>query len=306
MPKIQALQGSIDSKVLPLLTENGIEVVQEEDLMLTHVFEDSFRINMLNSKSIGRMDHRHWYYEDELFAEYVHTIASFQLPAVCLFESPFGHELPNVDIHLFEKKLYERTRLAANAFRINSPGTKIISPAICLVHPKYQERYLDYFIHNRSFFDIYGLHCIYDMKEQTLGLLTAFLNQVLSALRKPVWVTRWAAPSCEHPIENPFAITASTWQPSHYSDAAAALRSGFRAINEVTKDTQWFFTGFGKDDYDAAKDVPSIWEKSTYPVLQDEVPVWDFYHFLGAVTYQGQLKQPILDAFFEIAQKNNE
>ena len=112
MPQIQALHGSIlngqnryAAKVLPLLllNERAIDIVHEEDLTLTHVFEDSYRIKMLNSSPqtrlgsplpialMGRMDHRHWYYDDELFAKYIHTIASFQLPTVCLFESPFGH-----------------------------------------------------------------------------------------------------------------------------------------------------------------------------------------------------------------------
>jgi hypothetical protein len=312
MSKIQALQckwltSEFSTKVLPLLYENGIEVVREEELTLTKVFDEAYRAKMLTTQpTLSRLDHRHWYYDDEVFVNYIHTVSAFNLPAVCLFDSPFGYELPNADIHVFEKKLYERTELAYQILKTNSPTTTVVSPAICIIDPEHQERYLDYFIHNRSFFDVYGLHCIYDMKEQTTGLLTALLTQVLGALRKPVWVTRWAVPSCEHRVENPFAILASNWTPMNHNAGAAALRAGFRAIEDLCKETRWFFAGLGKDDYGAEKDVPSMWDNSMYPMPETEIRAWDFYHFLGALTYQNQIKQPILDAFFEIAKKHNE
>jgi len=312
MPKIQALQckwltGEYSTRILPVLLENDIEAVREEELILTKAFDEAYRAKMLVTQpALSRLDYRHWYYDDEVFANYLHTVSSFKLPAICLFESPFGYELPNIDINIFEKKLYERTELAYRIIKTNSPETTVVSPAISIVDPQHQERYLDYFIHNRSYFDVYALHCIYDMREQVAGLLTTLLTQALSALRKPVWVTRWAVPSCEHVIENPFAVTASNWKPMSHNEGAAALRAGFRAIENISRETKWFFVGVGTDDYDAAKDVPSMWESSSYPMLETEVRAWDFQHFLGALDYKGQIKQPILDAFFEIAQQNNE
>lgn len=312
MSKIQALQSDYLSpvflkQVLPVILENNVPVARSKSLSLLDVFSSDFEAAMeRQTPDLAFLDFRHWYYPDDKFDEYIQRVAEFNLPAVCIGESPYGFERPSCDITAYEHKLYKRMKRASDILRLKSPSTTIVSPAISIVDPTLQENYLDFFIHNRGCFDVYSVHCVYDLKEQIAGLLTAFLNQVLHALPKPVWVTQWAVPSCEHSIENSMSITMMDWKPSSHAQAAQSLRSGFRSIEEVAgKNTKWFFTGLDRDQYVSTGRIPNFWDGYAYRNNPADAAAWDARHFLGAVDYQGNIKMEVLESLFEIV-KNNE
>ncbi|MFA5385919.1 MAG: hypothetical protein WC364_14900 [Eubacteriales bacterium] len=298
------LKGDFATQVLPVLCSNNIGTLSEEKLYLTHIFQDAYRAKILTlSPFIGVLDPCHWYYDDALFTNYIQAVASLHLPAICVFESPFGIEKPPINIHDFERKLYKRTEIAYAILKQLSPTTTVISPPISIVAPEFQDMYLDYFIHNRAYFDVYGLHCVYELQEMTIGLITSFLLQVLTTLDKPVWITRWAVPACEYSTSDR-SIATCLWKPVNYAVASAMLRTGFRIIEKITTNTKWFFVGIGKDDYDPNKAAPDMWDKFTLPSIS--VSNWGYQHFLGIIDNQNKLKQPILDEFLSIVNNHGE
>jgi hypothetical protein len=305
--KIQALQHDWTSpvfakKVLPLLLQNDLAVVKSKTLFLNDVYLEDYFISMqVETPVLSVLDCCHWHYPDEAFDRYLRRIASFNLPAVCFGESPFGFERPFSELYTFEEQLYKRTKMLFDTFRLHSPSTQLVSPGISLVSPELQDHYLDYFIHNRRYFDIYAVHCTYDLKEQTLGLLTAFLNQVLQVLRKPVWVTQWAVPACDHSVVNPMSITPLDWQPITQVQAAYQLRAGFLAIEEIAgPQTRWFFTGIDRDEYTTIGKVPNMWDGYAYRANPVDSSSWSYRNFLGAVDYNGVVKSIVLDSLFQL------
>lgn len=311
MFKIQAAEGRWLDKayfdiVYPKLTEHDIPIVRQESLRLTELNNQSYWDVLRLSKRIqlGYLDANHWYFNDATFREYVQKIASAHLDAVCLSEMPC--QVPvGIEPDIFEAKLYQRTKEAYEILDKKSPDTIVVSPPIGITDPNFRERYLDYFIQNRSYFDVWGMVVVYDMKEQISGLLTALLTQIIQVLRKQVWIIKWAVPACDHGIESRFTLDASTWTQTNTRDAALKMETTFRAVEEITRsNTVWFFTGLGRDDYRPDEPPPDLWNPDRLYALSESS--WGFQHFLGLLDHQKNLKQPIFDAFIKLCKKYNE
>lgn len=311
MSKIQVLQHDVNNTVLMKnvyteLAANKVQLAKFKTLLLTEVYSDDYSASIKSvPPDMAIIDFRHWLYPDDVFDKYIRRIASFELPYVCLGESPFEFERPCVDLSSFEEKLYKRTKIASDLLRSLSPKTKIVSPAIGIIDPEFQENYLNFFIHNRKCFDIYSAHCIYDLEEQTLGLLTSFINQVLQTLRKPVWVTQWSVPSCEHKISNQSSLTPLDWIPKSHHEAAMQLSRGFREIEEVAgNNTKWFFSGMNRDCYVPTGKMPSFWDGYEYRAYMPGTSSWSYKHFLGCLTYKDELKTEIFNAVMDLAREH--
>jgi len=245
------------------------------------------------------LDFKHWYDTDEVFENYITKISLIKPPAVCLFDRPYDYERP-AQLHIddFEKKLYFRSKLASSILRDH--GVKVVSPAISIVPQEYQSRYLNYFVHNRLLFDVYSMHCCYDYREQSTALLTSFLQQVLNVLKKEVWVTRWAVPSCEHPIENRHVIGKSSWTPMSYTESAVKMTHIYKTFNEMSNDCKWFYTGLSIDDYAPDKNIPNIfWDNQHYPSLLTGI-TWNHFHFMGFINYKNEMKTHLMQTLQNI------
>ncbi len=314
--KIYALEGDWLGKtyykhILPRLSEASVPISKTKKIPLTSLDDERYwnDPSLSNSVDIAVLDHRHWYFDDEVFEKYVRKIATIEFKAVCLGECPFGFERPpQVDIQSFESKLYDRMKLASTVIRQKQKST-IIPPAVHVLDDQYQEIYLDFFIHNRALFDVWSLHCCYDMTEQKTAVLTSFLNQLLITSRREVWVTKWAVPSCEHAVHNPNAIISSSWtQPFSYTHAAGRMRHIFGEIESICDDkTKWFFCGTGQDAYHPAAKTPDpLWRPySLFLEGQDNIS-WGFQHFLGSITHTNEIKEPVINTFLQLADEHNE
>ncbi len=297
------------SNILPQLNQKNIPTAHSQIIPLTKLHDKEYwgALRSSHNIDIASLDHRHWFYEDDIFEQYVDKIASVSFPAVCMFDCPFGYEMPNANLVAFEKKLYERSKILSDALRARQEKTTIISPAISMVNLEHQDTYLSYFVHNRTLFDVYGMHICYDMRETLTGILTAFLNQVLGVVRKPVWITKWAIPSLQQPIDNLETLSSSVWKPMIYSEAARKLTHTFQVIEEITQgNSKWLYAGMGLDAYNRYSTGPSsFWDQ--YPLYRFNATKfgWDFYHFMGTMTHDGHIKRPILDAVMELADANN-
>lgn len=266
-----------------------------EDLYLC----DNLCSTVLSHPALYRLDWRHWLYDDRVFYNYIKNVASLRLPYVLLSESPLGYERPQqILLSAYEAKLYERTKLAYEVIKETSPETTIISPAIDILPEYISSHYLDYFLHNRQYFDVYSMHCCYDLSERNLAKLDAFLTSVLRVLVKPLWVTRWAVPSCDHMITNHHSTDYVKGSFLKAEQAAKKLVETYEVIEKIThKNSIWFYM-LSPDLYPFVKPEDEWWlppESLLYRPISLS-GAWDFYHFLGIVDCEGNPKEPIINA----------
>lgn len=286
MEKINVLKGQGDAYdiILPRFIEKGISVVKQETLLLTQLHnKDYWRSISQQDISLALLDPNHWHYSDDVFNEYARKIASVPFLAVCMFDNPYKHK----HVFNFDKMLEERSMVLSDSIRSRQKKTVIISPPIQVVETDIQKRFLDYLVQNRSLFDAYGVHCCMHVTDHSMGFLTGLLHQALTALSKPVWVTRWAIPSREYSLEG--RVIQSDTPTNNYVLAARNLKTMYQCIDEISPQTKWFFAGAGADEFDSDKTVSK----------------WTDKHFLGLVTPTGEIKEPILKSFLDIHSSYN-
>lgn len=306
MQKVNVLEGewlgdAYVKYVRPIFKRENLPLLKYAELPLTHLHNNEFWGNLRSTPpDIVSLDHRHWHYDNETFVLYANRIASIPLKAVCLFESPFGYERPlSMPMKDFQRCLSERTKTFVNIIKGRQSKAMVLSPAIRVINPDVQNIFLDYLMHNRSYFDAYAVHCCIETTDHQLGALTGFLNQVLNILHKPVWVTRWAVPSFNNRIRSSKLLNPSDWSPLAPKLAALKLKTMYTNINEVAQDCKWLFVGAGTDNYHPDKLMPMWGNMACRPDFARGN--WEAHHFLGLTDYQGELKQDVLDAFLSIA-----
>jgi len=283
--------------VHPLLGKMDIDIYNANELPLHKLGDDRFwgELRSIVNIFLGKFDYRFWYCDDSLFRMYLDLISNIRFPAIMPFEFPFGYEMPkNIPVEIFEKKLHERTKMVVDIIKSRQPETLIVSPSICAVSESMRNVYLDYFVNNRSYFDVYSLSCWYEPTEKNSVQLTSLLSETLKILPKPVWVTRWAFPSCDSVVESRKSLIQSVWKPMTSNEAAAKMGYIFRTINETIKDIRWFFTGVGQDQYDPEKTPLDLVGNFSKNIKYDVLPQWGWEHFTGMMDYNGNIKKPIL------------
>ena len=314
--KVNILEGSwVDSEyrkyVYPQFQASGTPVFRQSVLPLTRLYDDDYWIQLQSTHriDIAVPDFRHWLYDDDVFDKYVDRISSVRFPVVCLFECPFGFEMPSqIPVDIFARKLFERTAKLSTAIKDRSKDTIVLSPAISLVNENFQSYYLDYFIHNRQYFDGYAVHCCNDMTEHSLGKLTVLLSQVMEVLGKRLWITKWAVPSCDDKILNARTMGANEWQPYDTDAAKVRLQRSFNLIESVAQSgSNWFYVGVGRDWYSSRRTPgrDEYWNLD-FPGVPDYLSYgWRYWHFLGMLTADGKLKSQFVSMFDQLAQQYN-
>lgn len=310
--KINALLGDWNykdwQKISPVLDEMvkfKIRALEQKTISLLHVNEPAYwtELRSTNRIFLAELDHHHWTFSDSVFEKYVRRLASSGLNAVALFQSPYGYESPPVPMATFEKKLYQRAKMFVTIFRNESPKTTLLSPQIAVIAPDLRDAYLEFLVHNRSYFDVYALNCCYDYNEVTTAFLTGLLSEIISTAAKEVWVTRWSVGASNEPIRYGQIMPEKEFVPLLFTQAAAYLRSVFNNIENITnKRCKWFFTGVHVDRYHPDKKrEESIWDD--HPNLEGgRGPYWDFSDVSGLVTYDGKIKEPLLEALLQLVQ----
>ena len=96
----------------------------------------------------------------------------------------------------------------------------------------------------------------------------------------------------------------------NHTQASQRMKKVFAEIEDVCKSqTRWFFVGIGQDTYHPLKKLPEIyWDAGpARPLIVRSVEAesWDFEHFVGSVTFDDKIKEPVLKAFISIAQEQN-
>ncbi len=316
--KINAIAGPwVDSdfhaKIYPHLDQAGIPTFRQETLPLTRLYDDNYwwELRAAHRIDLVVLDHHHWQYNDDVFDKYLERITSVRFPVVCIAECPFGFERPlQIQPKDFTLKLFERTRKISTAIRNKHPNTILLSPGIGLVDEKLSRLYLDYFIHNRQFFDGYALHICNDMREHALGRVSSFLKQVLDVLPKKLWITKWAVPAFNGKIINSQAVAPLGWEPFQFRDAAQRIERSFSFIETVASaGSHWFYTGTGKDYYKPKRKAgpEEFWQADISSIVPPEYSYsWEYWHFLGLMDSDGNVKNPLLRSLCQLAQYKNE
>jgi len=313
--KVNTLEGSWVTDdyrrlVAPRLAEAGIPSCRQQVLPITRLHDDEYWWELRSSHQIDIAipDHRHWFFEDLVFDKFVERLVSVRFPVFCLFEAPFGFEMPKLDAEVFAKKLFERASQLATAIREKHPETVILSPAIYSLPEEHKYRYLDFFIHNRQLFDGYAVHCCNDMTEHTLGKMSSFLNQVMDVLPKRVWVTKWGVPCFDGRVVSTQVMAPAGWEPYQSSSAEQRLQRSFSLIESIARSgSHWFYVGTGRDFYKPRR-VPGPQEywSSVSPIIPDDYSYgWQYWHFLGLLTSDGEPKGKLLDSFIKFASQQN-
>lgn len=316
--KINAIAGPwVDSdfhaKVYPQLDQAGIPIFRQETLPLTRLYDDNYwwELRAAHRIDFAVLDYHHWQYDDDVFDKYLERVASVRFPVLCIAECPFGFELPlNLPPVDFAAKLFERTRKIATAIRDKHSNTILLSPGIGLIDEKLSRFYLDYFVHNSKYFDGYAVHMCNTMREHDLGQVSSFLNQVMKILPKKLWITKWAVPAYDGKVINAQVVASSGWEPFRTRDAAQRLERSFSFIETVASaGSHWFYSGTGKDYYKPRRRVGAaeFWN----PVSSAVIPLeyshgWEYWHFLGLMNCDGEVKQMLLQSLAQIAKYANE
>ena len=293
--------------------KHKIPVLTQAVLPITRLHDDEYWWNLRSNHRITLAvpDFRHWLFEDDVFQLYAERIATVNFPMVALFESPLGFEMPpRIPLDVYVRKIFDRIALLASTIKERSKGTILLSPAISAIHEKYQQKYLDLFVHNRQYFDGYAVHCCNDMTEHTLGQLSSLLTQVMSILPRPVWVTKWAVPCFDDKVINPQVMGPSGWQPYKSVAAGHRLNRSFELIESLvrTSGSHWFYTGFGQDIYKprAVPGKQEFWQPFATSIVPEEYPYgWEYWHFLGMMTAENKIKTRLLENLIRLAEKNN-
>ncbi len=297
--------------VKPRFIEKGIPVFRQEVLPLIRLYDDAYwgGLRSVHRIDLAVLDPHHWQFSDRIFAEYIERITSVHFPAICISDYPFGYDVPKVEIDDYARKLSQRTALLATAIKKRYADTVILSPAIGVVSEEYLDTCLDYHIDNRQHFTAYAVHCCNNSDEHTLGRLTSLLTQVLKVLPKELWITKWAIPCFEGKLVGSSVMGATSWEPINNRASGQRLRRTFTLLETLAKaQSKWFYVGAGKDAYhprltpspDAYwSPLTTIWHPDAYK------STWDFYHFLGMLTHDGQIKDRLLESFISLATRNN-
>ena len=316
--KINAIAGpwvdnDFHSKIYPQLDQAGIPTFRQETLPLTRLHDDNYwwELRAAHRIDFAVLDYHHWHYDDDVFDKYLERVASVRFPVICIAECPFGFERPlQVSPEDFTTKLFERTRKLSTIIREKHPSTILLSPGIGLIDEKLSRLYLDYFMHNRQFFDSYAVHICNNMREHALGQVSSFLNQVLAISPKKLWITKWAIPAFDGKVINSQVVAPSGWEPFRMRDAAQRLERSFSFIETIAPaGSHWFYTGTGKDYYKPRRKVGSVefWNPVASSVIPPEYSYgWEYWHFLGLMNSDGEIKQLLLQALVQIAKYKNE
>lgn len=311
--KINVMEGNwLDKRyyntILPQLQEEGIESAVEEIIPLTRLYDDSYwgSLRSIHRIDLALVDPMLLHASDAEFHQYARKLSTINFPAICIFQDPYGFERPKeIDIDAFERKLFERTKVLCQLIKAKNPDTIIVSPAINDIK-EHRERYMDFFTHNRSLFDVYAVHCCNDMKEHSLARVTSLLSEVLSVLSKEVWITKWAIPCLERRLTNTGFMN---WSPITYMVACQRLRHSFVIIESITKGkSKWFYSGMGIDAFGVNLRAGSheYWNPLSSAFIPSEYsPTWDFYHFIGMMTDRGDIKDPLFESFIKLANSQN-
>lgn len=307
------VDSSFHAKVYPRLDQAGVPVFRQNVLPLTRLYDDNYWGELRSAHRIdfAIVDHHHWRYDDNVFDKYLERITSVRFPIVCIAECPFGFERPlRIEPKDFAAKLFERTRKISTAMREKHPSTILLSPGIGLVDEKLRGLYLDYFIHNRQFFDGYAVHVCNNMREHVMGQVSSFLNQVLEILPKKLWITKWAVPAFEGKIINTQVVAPIGWEPFRMKEAVQRLERSFAFIETIASaGSHWFYTGTGKDYYKPRRKPGSeeFWNPAANAIIPQKYShSWEYWHFLGIMDSDGGIKEPLLQGFFDLAKYKNE
>ena len=303
------------STIRPKLSEANIPILRQTVLSLTRLYDDVFWKELQNDHKIDIAvpDYRHWYYDDDVFDLYVKHIASVHFPVFCMFECPFGFEYPSkISGTVFSNKLFERTKKLASAIKKNFSDTIILSPAIGIIEEKFRSLYLDYFVHNRQYFDGYAVHVCNDMTDYSLGKVSSLLTQVMKVLSKKLYVTKWALPVFDGDIINIKSMEPLNWKPHQTTEAETRLTRSLSLIDSIASvGSHWFYVGLGRDLYHPRQSSSEqvFWNQSKLPLIPDHWHdywnEWRFWHFLGMSESDGKLKEQFLSTFIKFAQKQN-
>lgn len=314
--KINVLEGSWITEnsrnlVVPQLAKAKVPFFRQQILPITKLYDDTYwgGLRLSHQIDLAIPDYRHWFFEDDIFETYIERLVSVRFPVFCIFEAPFGFEMPRIDTEAFAKKLFERSSKLAEAIKNKHPDTVILSPAIYALSEKNTHQYLDFFIHSRHLFDGYAIHCCNDMSEHTLGKMSSFLNQVMKILPKRLWITKWAVPCFDGKVINTQVMGPAGWEPYQSNAAEQRLQRSFSLIESIAKSgSHWFYVGTGADFYKPRRvsGPNEYWASNKVPVIPEEYSYgWQYRHFLGLVTADGQVKEKLLKSFISLASKHN-
>ena len=291
--KIHGIEtNGLPANVKPYFFSAKIPIVHYETLLLTELRNENYWDGLNTFEiEIAFLDHRHWLYDYDIFFEYVKKISNLPFKAISIFESPFGYESQNSYLH--DDKVYRRTKILVDTIK-SKQNTLIISPSIRSFSFETEKKYVDYFIKYRSLFDIYSIQMCTCTSDQEVGAVCGLTKQILDILRKPIWVTKWAVPSCEIKITSSKLLNPSSWKPISHLFAATRMKFIFDSINEIYGDTKWFYT-ISKDMYTDNQLPPNNYVDDTVYRVDTKTEGWGPEHFIGVVDYNGNIKRPILE-----------
>lgn len=247
-----------------------------------------------NDIEIAFIDRLSWYITDELFFEYISNISKVGFKYLVVFDDLFNQEKPGqYNESEFIQKAVQRTNIIYKSIK-NNKNTQLISPSVLPTEP-FKELSLDYFAATRNVFDIWSVKILENITELYLANLLSSISSVLNILKKPLWVTKFAIPSCSHLINNNV-----NWENISHSLASSQILQIFKTIESLTQNTKWFYLASYKDVYSPTFVPDLFWNPNAFHPQYSKS--WEKQDFLGLCDYNKNIKQQILSSIRILAE----
>lgn len=246
------------------------------------------------------LDYRHWYYNDDVFEQYLNRVLSFKPEYLFIFDKPFDHERPwKIDTPTFEKKMIYRAERIKSFFKNNSPETQLVSPFIFSVHDLYLKAYSNFLALTHHLYDYYSVFCSNDMSDMSIGRINSLLKEILNHSDKPIIV--FVAIPCGKNKNS------EDYSPFNEKVATEKLVQLINLFNSISQNCYYFYFGIDKDVYDENK------KPSPFDFWNNEMPLdtyimeykWDWHSFLGLTDSRGKVKIGLMKTILDIAEKLN-
>lgn len=311
--KIYAAEGDwLDSQyeinVKPLFEQNDVSVVVYKKIPLIKMYDENFWNSDQSTCDVAFVDDRLWEQGDDYFQYYIQRLAKIKCQAIVVFDYIYQEKLP-YDVVFYQKKLIQRTQLAAKIIKENNRQAVLISPCVNLFSNTYWHQHIDYFRQMRNCFDVYGYSMCHDFSEQALAKSQSALKQVFDMLNKDVWINKWSIPCSGESEINYLKRQKNNYLPYDLETARKKMTHLFTQTESMCNNkTKWFFTGTGKDEFHKDRKIQNI----DYCNAREKISLaysdrceWNHSHFIGSMNYAGELKQHIVEHLLHISKTCN-
>ena len=173
-----------------------------------------------------------------------------------------------------------------------------MSPLLGPCEKTIQDQITSHIVKNRNYFDIYAFACCYEQNETNNAKVVTMVNDFQKMLFKPACIQA-AVAACDHPIEYS-SLATQQYTPISSSMAGFRFKQMYNIFMSLKTEIIWLYCGTDKDVY-APELNPRELIYFDKIISYDPSLDWNYQHFMGIMSYDNKIKEPLLKTITEIA-----